>query len=502
MSDTHALIAELLRTHNAVAIDRYFGSTDTLDGPGDMETIPSPGKPVKSTTKEGKTQYCTTIKYNLKCNPDEIVLYSPDIDTLWLGGLIQGTSLGKGIGSFRSLPFNKRAPLTIAVDILADNNRVTVKNPNAAEVNKAIGGMINSLSKAKAQYGTSVSFKFCETYSLNQSLLELGLSAHYAGAEFQAKHGEATSSEKRVMTVSYIEKCYTVFIDNPTSPSALFSSDFSMDDIRLQEGLGRVSKTNPPALLQIITYGRMFYCTISSTASMEEVKSALTASYSSSGAGGSGTFTQAQKQLLAESKFTVSAIGIPEDAASAVIRSGSYAELLSKPMDIATAKPISYIFRNLKDLSIASYVNAGEYEITVCVLQNASVDAVSHRVATDARFNDFYRCVDAAAGNRNDPPTRDERIRGYHMNHELVKFNLRWLRDNAPSLTNEDNDYCLDWLKQLIEQMKEMMVMFKSKHDNQPWAVGIYQEGYNECSEQLELAQATSAAFKAVPRKP
>jgi thiol-activated cytolysin len=481
--------------YNRRAIDDYFIDLPPLPPPSPaISRNETPDEPKKKVAPDGKTLWCTTTTYTLTNNPDEIVLYSPDVETLWLGALVQGDSL-KGIGSFKEVPIDKRAPLDIGVTVLAEDVSATVPHPNAVTLQATIGKMIENLSKKKAKYKSDVSFKLCETYSLDQALMELGLSAHYTGGEFHAKHSAQTSDEKRVMTFSYIEKCFTVFMHNPPSPSALFSSDLSLNDLHLQERLGRISRTNPPVLLTTIAYGRMFYCTISSTASFSELNTSLNASYNAGAGGGDANFKEEHKKILRESNFSVSAIGVPHDNIATLIQTGKLQDFFSQPMDIAIVTPISYVLRNLVELSIASYVNSGEYKMTVCGPRPVGGDVMSHSNASDAGSKNYYNLVEAAASNINDSPTRQQRIRGYRLEHTLLINNLDWLLNKAKELNEDDRDYCKDWSTAMIDKIKERMVIFKSEGDNQPWNRDIYSEAYHLCSEQNSVATALHYAL-------
>jgi hypothetical protein len=159
-------------------------------------------------------------------------------------------------------------------------------------------------------------------------------------------------------------------------------------------------------------------------------------------------------------------------------------------MDIATAAPISYILRNLSDLSIASYTNAGSYKMKVCRPEAITGDVMTHTSNVTAKFSGFCQCVEAAEGNRNDEPTREERIRGYRLNHALLKNELSWLTAHVAQFTNDDRAYCKSWIATMIDNMNTQLVTFKSEGANRPWAQAIYAEAYANCSEQVSAAQA------------
>jgi hypothetical protein len=58
---------------------------------------------------------------------------------MWLGALLQGRQYKGGIAALEELPIRQRAPLTLAINLLAGNNTQTVTDPTSANVNQAIG---------------------------------------------------------------------------------------------------------------------------------------------------------------------------------------------------------------------------------------------------------------------------------------------------------------------------------------------------------------------------
>jgi hypothetical protein len=68
----------------------------------------------------GATRYtCTTTPYSVARTPDRVVIFNPDSEVFWLGGLLQGRGYRDGIGSLEELPIRQRAPLTLFIDLLS-----------------------------------------------------------------------------------------------------------------------------------------------------------------------------------------------------------------------------------------------------------------------------------------------------------------------------------------------------------------------------------------------
>jgi len=121
---------------------------------------PKPGTAPEKTTEridkllpggvnESQQDACLTTTFSMKSTPEKIVMFSPDRELLWPGALIQGKSHRDGVGSLLGLPIRERTPIKVSIPSLAtaDNFRL-VSNPEQAEVNHAIGQMIDTACRA------------------------------------------------------------------------------------------------------------------------------------------------------------------------------------------------------------------------------------------------------------------------------------------------------------------------------------------------------------------
>lgn len=404
------------------------------------------------------------------------------------------------IGSLKELPIKKRAALPLSVDLLITPNTVTVAHPTSATVENAIAALIAPIEGGK-DFGSSVSFKQTETYTSEQAMLSLGISASHSGFDVTAKHSAVTAYDKRVITASFIQKAFTVSIDNPSTPADLFTSDFSIGDLHEQEQLRRIRAANPaniPIILNSATYGRIVYVTISSRKTFDELKDALSASVNAGGTSGSTELNAESKKILEESEITVSGIGIEESNFAAIVRTGKIQEFFSNPMDVRSVRPISYVFYNLADLSIAGLTDTAHYDITVCTPEVVSSGVTDHCAKVDANLKSFYGCVVAAAGNKDDWPTRNLRISGYRGYHGEVIANLNYLLGlsvdfgfgsaSANSLSTYDRSWVRNWCGTVIEEIEQQARAWQNGYANDFGARQIYAEASQKSSDQKKVA--------------
>ena len=363
-------VVDAPQQNNKVDYDSYsseelpsWGEFSPLDTPSDAPT----GTGTTLTELVNGTTYdCTVTPYSLTDNPDKIVTFDPDSEILWVGSLLQGKGYKDGIGSLNELPIRERAPVTLSINILSNNNSITVKNPTVASVNQAIGKLIARADKAGLKSGSDISFTQKETHSVEQAALKLGVAAKYMGFSIKAQLNASRSAKERTITAFFIQNMFTVSMSIPQTPEAVFSDDFTQATLDEQIALGRIGADNVPTYVSSIVYGRILKFSFTSTASEEKIKATLNAAYSAAGSGGEVNFTAEQKKILEESEIGFVTIGGDGQNALAIIRSGNLKDFFKKDSPLTTARPLSYTVRNLGDNSIAQISETTNYNVKEC----------------------------------------------------------------------------------------------------------------------------------------
>jgi hypothetical protein len=314
---------------------------------------------------ESQQYACLTTTFSMKSTPEKIVMFSPDRELLWPGALIQGKSHRDGVGSLLGLPIRERAPIKVSIPSLAtaDNFRL-VSNPDQAEVNHAIGQMIDSVPSTLVP-PSSIQFTLRDFTSEQSFALQAGMSGKYMGFSASASASVDRSANERTVMVYFVEKMFEVVVEPPPTPLAFFSADFTRDKLDEQVAMGRIGPGNLPVYVSNIVYGRMFAFTFTSTASLSDIKAALNAAYK-----GLGSFSaNAQieyKKTLSEAKISITSVGGPAAATVETIASGKWQDYFGVPAPLSTAYPLSYTFRNLGDGSIAKVQEGTEYKVKEC----------------------------------------------------------------------------------------------------------------------------------------
>ncbi|MDH4118860.1 MAG: thiol-activated cytolysin family protein [Acidimicrobiia bacterium] len=340
------------------------------------EPAPIPGKATTEFDEilEGVTYDCETTPYTMTDTPRELVVFEPDVNILWPGALIQGSSHKSARGSLMELPIRQRDPVALSINLLTEDTTRTVENPTVATVQQAIGELVAAAENRGLDPSGSVFFEQERSYSATQAALRMGLSAKYMSARVRAALEMSRAANENTVTAYFLEKAFTVSIVLPETPSAVFSDDFTPERLREQVALGRLGPDNLPVYVADVTYGRILMVSMTSTQSVDRIMGALAAAYNGGVFKVSGSLAAGYQEILADSRMQVVTIGGSSQNARDLIRQGDIGAYFDQSADLSDYRPLSYTLRNLGDNSIARMSETTEYEVTECTAVPAPSD--------------------------------------------------------------------------------------------------------------------------------
>lgn len=313
----------------------------------------------------GDGKRCTSTPYEITDTPTEIVTFDPDSEILWPGALLQGASRAE-LGALQELPIRQRGPLRLSINLLAKDNARTVESPTLSSVQSAIGDLIELASKAGHRAGSDIAYDQVSSYSLEQTALELGLSARYLGSNVRSAISISRDAEQHNITAYFVQKMFTVSVELPQTPVEFFNSGFTRAVLDEQMRLGRIGPKNPPIYVSNVVYGRMLLFTFSSEASEEDIQGALNFAYQGPGAGVSADAAKRYRRILGSAKIHVVTVGGSADNALALIRSAKLRDFFKADAPLTTARPISYTLRSLSNNAIAAVSETTRYDVVEC----------------------------------------------------------------------------------------------------------------------------------------
>lgn len=306
---------------------------------------------------------CSTTTYEIGDAPENVVMFNADPQVFWPGALIQGDSYESG--SPLLVPLPNRAPLNISVQgLYADRASAFDVPPIQSEVNQAVSELLAGAVHDDTPATQSVFFNQKEAYSFGQSALKLGFSARYLGARVKGSLNYKTNREQNTVVASATIRTFTISVDQPPTPSAFFEG-LAPEELSEQVELGRLSEHNLPVYVASITYGQIMMFSATSTASMSELKAALSASFSSFAGGGSGNVSTDQQAILNESEITVVTLGGSEEGVAQMIKEGQPQLFFNGTTVVTSSVPIAYTLKDLQG-NIVKVGETSEYDLTTC----------------------------------------------------------------------------------------------------------------------------------------
>lgn len=333
----------------------------------DPHAVGEPGDPQQKTVGD-KQFVCATTPYEVQRTPHELVMYSPNVEILWPGALLQGRSYrdGEGLNALLGLPIAERTEINVSIPALktTDNYRKVV--PDQAVVHQAIGAMIGAATESDLETPSTSSFTMEAYHSEEQFALAMNMSGRYMGFSASASFNYDQSAEETTVVVHFAEKMFEVVVAPPQTPGAFFSDAFTQAKLDQQVSLGRVGPDNLPIYVSNVVYGRMFTFAMTSTKSEQEIRAALQAAYSFGAGEVSGGISAEQQKLIETSKIAITSMGGGSQATLDVIRSGDWRAYFTAPSPLSSATPLSYTFRNLADGAVALVTETASYGRTQC----------------------------------------------------------------------------------------------------------------------------------------
>ena len=312
---------------------------------------------------------CTEKEVDILGGTRESSLYNPNAAIIWPGNLLQYNTLDKGTPSEIVI---KRAGGTITYDLNVGNATATVSVDaiDLGSVNQAMNTIIeNNGDITPADFSLEV----VAINSKEELAFEMGLNVSTlttkVDSNFSLDTNEATSS----VLVKLRQRYYTMSYVKPTSLDEVFDPSVTAEQLAkfVQPG-------NPATFISSVTYGRIFYMLYESTASAQDMKSALEGTYGFLEEEVSGSvdleklreYNNLTVKVIAyggDSEDTLEAVGEVFGGENAVDNLQEIVKRLAFAGDIRSGKPLSYVVNSLDDPSLVVATNlATRYTIKNC----------------------------------------------------------------------------------------------------------------------------------------
>jgi len=357
-------------------IDAYISSLPYLPvAPAEVQ------QGATSTASRDGDYSCTTENLKETRQYDRIVAYAANSDSLWPGAILSADSVVSGLFTQQVLP---RAPATISVSLenLSGSKKATIESPTLSTYRDALASVLQG--EITGATPANIYSEIEEVHSEQQLNMALGVQASWnlGIASLKSSFNFANNQVRSRYVVRYTQAYYTVDLDAPQSPSALFNANITLDEVK-----SKMTPEHPPAYVTSVTYGRMVVFTFESEYSSTELGAALEFAYSG-GVDVKGDTSVTYKDIISNSKITAFLLG--GNAGEAVQSIDSYEALKTFIKNggnysrESPGAPIAYKLSYLQDNSPARMSFTTDYEVKDCVRVAQKVKVTLNSIQVEA----------------------------------------------------------------------------------------------------------------------
>ncbi|UPG88067.1 thiol-activated cytolysin family protein [Luteibacter aegosomaticola] len=326
------------------------------------------------TTQSNAVVICTKTKTSLKKNLSEVAILSPSAGVIFPGALVLADEdLMEGHPTPLALARNS-CVLSIDLPGLPNAHKTVVPTGSAVQdyVNAALEEWNQGASREGYVNAARSFMQITQSFSSQQTALDLGFSAKWAGGNVSSQLNTTSNIERSVVVAYFKQVFYTVTMDVPASAAGVFAEAVSENEARQA-----FDGAHPPAYVRSVDYGRLLMIKMetSSVDTSSNLKGAFEQA-TSSGVTAGGSLSGKYAEIIKNSTFSVVAIGGGAETAIEVFKGGAEDAINGLRAYIqkgATYRrdnpglPVAYQVAFLKDNRFATMGFPTDYTETQCV---------------------------------------------------------------------------------------------------------------------------------------
>ena len=384
----------------------------------------------------GKVLECRTQNFSLDRNLDKVSILRPTNGVVWPGALIYGDG-DMLAGTPRAIPIG-RAPVSLRLDLpgMGEEGNIIVENPKNTSVQTGINEALEWWNANEYQEGyvnPSLSeYQSTESYSSNQLSLDLGINAEWATSSIESQLNVTSDESREVATMIFKQVFYSVTMDTPDSPGAVFGSDVTLEDVQSE-----MDATTPPAYVKSVDYGRIILFRMETNRSQNDINLNAVLEYATGV--NSATVNTEFDQILQNNSTSISVITIGGNAettseAVTAVGQGSLSHILTGKNAVYSRDnpglPIAYTIQYLKDNRLAKMGFTTDYSLVECNTydyNHTDIYIKNKFKVSNIRVKLFYTRKDGKTINTEWQTIKDETFEGERLDSQVPNgaYNVR-----------------------------------------------------------------------------
>ncbi|MEL6925172.1 MAG: thiol-activated cytolysin family protein, partial [Bacteroidota bacterium] len=361
MDDLDAIAAEDAR-NNQFELDGDFEDGDVS---GDGFNISSKRaekyeKEMEQIQQESNDRrICTVKRYTASASFDLNFLTNTSMSAIYPGALISAESIAEG--SYVNIPA-ARKPITLSTDIaMLGTPMIEVERPRLSTIRNAMNKLMVA-EQEKGDIPIQANFEIKEVHSKDQLSIALGGHFAYGGGEINMDFSYDSETEQTMKVVKFAQIYYSIDMDQPDSPFDVFQKE--------DDALKILRNGQTPLVVSRVTYGRIAYFFMRTSASLMEIKAHLDAAYNGVKVEASAEADMALSKFLEQSETKALIIGgDSEGGITAVDGFEGFKDMLREGGRLSKESlgvPVSYTLRYLSDWKVARVNLATSYNKREC----------------------------------------------------------------------------------------------------------------------------------------
>ncbi len=264
----------------------------------------------------------------------------------------------------------------LSVDLpgMGEAGRFEVAEPSGSSVQVAVDRSLDWWNDHAYREGytnpSNSSFAHSSAWSSQQAALEIGLNVGWASGSFAGQLDVDTASDRRVTMASFKQAFYTVNVDTPARPGAVFAEGLPVERIASAVGAG-----GAPAYVSSVTYGRMVLVRMETSREVSAVAARAALEYASV-VRVDGAVDARHESILEDSSIQIVTLGGNADGAAELVADPSkLSEIIARNATYRKDNPgvpIGYQVRYLHDHGLARMGYTTEFTTEECTTEQVS----------------------------------------------------------------------------------------------------------------------------------
>ncbi len=345
--------------------DRYSNDelAQILDEAGMVVPLGEEHDTVIETSEEEEDGFRYTYETHDAIDNLESVMYlGLNDDIIWPGNIVRGDQAHQFVYEPIAAP---RGPLTLSISMesssIGGDLHEDIAEPNLHNIRQGISNIVSRVFVENTHVPAQVDYTYQQVHSQSQMSLFVGMDISCGVAELESAFNWDQYSETNKIMVKYQQVYYSIDMDTPTSPRALFAGDANIDDLATAMPTG-----SRPLYVSSVKYGMLAIMCIETSFTEEQMELALDAAYSGA-VDIELEFGYTAHEVLATSSIRIIVYGGSTQGIEEFDGYESFMNIIAASTEFTETSPgvpLLYKFRHVADNTLALITLTSQY--TIC----------------------------------------------------------------------------------------------------------------------------------------